>query len=131
MTLFTGASLARCPTRIVSNENNLRFCVALASASTTVRTTTEIVAKWLLHSLVVAAHRRSSDKLVVDGREIAWFSEKDPAKIPWGATGAAYVCESTGVFIDTPKAKAHIDGGAKRVIISAVGGGCGGDPFAC
>lgn len=58
-------------------------------------------------------------KLVVDGRAITWSSEKDPAVIPWGKTGAEYVCESTGVFVDSVKAKAHLAGGAKKVIISA------------
>jgi glyceraldehyde 3-phosphate dehydrogenase len=58
-------------------------------------------------------------KLVVDGRAINWTQEKDATQIPWGKTGAEYICESTGVFIDTPKANAHIAGGAKKVIISA------------
>lgn len=58
-------------------------------------------------------------KLVVDGRAISVFSERDPAQIPWGSSGADYVVESTGVFTTIDKANAHIAGGAKKVIISA------------
>ncbi|WP_024833550.1 type I glyceraldehyde-3-phosphate dehydrogenase [Ruminiclostridium josui] len=58
-------------------------------------------------------------KLVVNGKEIAVFSEKDPSAIAWGACGAEYVVESTGVFTTTEKASAHLKGGAKKVVISA------------
>jgi glyceraldehyde 3-phosphate dehydrogenase len=47
------------------------------------------------------------------------FAEKDPAALPWGDVGADVVIESTGFFTDATKAKAHVDGGAKKVIISA------------
>merc|ERR1712039_764171 len=57
--------------------------------------------------------------LVVDDKPIQIFAEKDPAAIPWGACGANYVCESTGVFTAKEKAELHIKGGCKRVIISA------------
>merc|ERR1712037_672867 len=57
--------------------------------------------------------------LVVNGSEIAIFHEKDPKAIPWGQSGADYICESTGVFTEKPKAELHIAGGAKKVIISA------------
>jgi len=57
--------------------------------------------------------------LVVNGKKIAVFNEKDPASIPWGASGADYVVESTGVFTTIEKASLHLKGGAKKVIISA------------
>jgi len=57
--------------------------------------------------------------LVVDGKKVSIFTDKDPASIPWGKAGADYVCESTGVFCDRPKAGLHLGGGCKKVIISA------------
>jgi len=57
--------------------------------------------------------------LVVDDKPVQIFAEKDPAAIPWGACGADYVCESTGVFTAKEKAELHIKGGCKKVIISA------------
>jgi glyceraldehyde-3-phosphate dehydrogenase type I len=58
-------------------------------------------------------------KLVVNGQEISVFQERDPTAIPWGASGAEIVIESTGVFTTIEKAGAHLKGGAKKVIISA------------
>ena len=57
--------------------------------------------------------------LTVSGKKIKVFAEKDPANLPWGKLGVDIVIESTGFFTDATKAKAHIDAGAKKVIISA------------
>nr|AVD73294.1 glyceraldehyde-3-phosphate dehydrogenase [Trichogramma japonicum] len=57
--------------------------------------------------------------LVVNGNKITVFNERDPKAIPWSKAGAEYVVESTGVFTTIEKASAHLEGGAKKVIISA------------
>ncbi len=60
------------------------------------------------------------DCIIVDGKKIKVYAEKDPACIPWGKEGIEYVVESTGRFVDKAAAEAHITkGGAKKVIISA------------
>ncbi|MBO0610432.1 type I glyceraldehyde-3-phosphate dehydrogenase [Myceligenerans salitolerans] len=59
------------------------------------------------------------ENIIVDGKPIKAMAERDPANLPWGELGADIVIESTGFFTDATKAKAHIDGGAKKVIISA------------
>ena len=57
--------------------------------------------------------------LIVDGHKVEVLAERDPAKLPWGSLGADIVIESTGFFTHADKAGAHIDAGAKKVIISA------------
>ena len=63
--------------------------------------------------------KAENGRLVVNGKPISIFGEKDPALIPWGKVGAEYVVESTGVFTSKDKASAHIQAGAKKVVISA------------
>jgi len=57
--------------------------------------------------------------LVVNGKKISVFQERDPSAIPWGKAGAEVVVESTGVFTTIEKASLHLKGGAKKVVISA------------
>jgi glyceraldehyde 3-phosphate dehydrogenase len=61
----------------------------------------------------------AGDSIVVDGKSIKVLAERDPKNLPWAALGAEIVIESTGKFTDATAAKAHMDGGAKKVIISA------------
>jgi len=63
--------------------------------------------------------RAEHDAIVVNGRRVAVTAESDPSKIPWRGSDVELVIESTGRFTDAGKASAHLEGGAKRVIISA------------
>lgn len=59
------------------------------------------------------------ENIIVDGKKIRVLAEKDPVNLPWGEMEVDVVIESTGLFTDPAKARAHIDAGAKRVVISA------------
>ncbi len=85
---------------------------------------------WLLQSKHALATRKSSpsvegnDVLVVGGDEVKCIlAAKDPSQLPWKALDADYVIESTGLFTDAAKAKGHLAGGVKKVILSAAGKG--------
>ncbi|MCX6904959.1 MAG: type I glyceraldehyde-3-phosphate dehydrogenase [Verrucomicrobia bacterium] len=66
-----------------------------------------------------AADKPEPDVLIVNGKDIAVVSAKDPSQLPWKAMGVDLVIESTGLFTDVEKAKGHLAAGAKKVIISA------------
>jgi len=72
-----------------------------------------------VHKMYPGTVEKGEGCLIVDGKTVKIFAYKDPASIPWGSAGADYVCESTGVFCDKPKASLHLGGGCKKVIISA------------
>lgn len=70
----------------------------------------------------------TDDGIIVDGKNIHVFAEKEPAKLPWGAHNIDVVIESTGFFVDPALARAHVEGGgAKKVIISAPAKGEGAE----
>jgi glyceraldehyde 3-phosphate dehydrogenase len=63
--------------------------------------------------------KATEDSIVVDGKKVRGFAEREPSKIPWRDLGVEIVIESTGFFTDATKAAAHLEGGVKKVIISA------------
>ena len=67
------------------------------------------------------------ENVIVDGQNYRVYSEKNPTDLPWGELGVDVVIESTGLFVDPAKARAHIDAGAKKVVISAPAKGEGAE----
>ena len=84
---------------------------------------TELNALLFKHDSTYGAYPGTVDhtasSLIIDGREIQVLREKDPAALPWGDLGVEIVLESTGLFTDAEKARAHLNAGAKKVVISA------------
>lgn len=86
-------------------------------------TDTKTLAHLLKHDSNYGTYQRNVDSddkgIIVDGKHVAVLAEKDPAVLPWGEHKIDVVIESTGFFVDPTKAKAHIDAGAKKVVLSA------------
>ena len=72
-----------------------------------------------MHGQFAGTVEATEKAIIVNGKEIPIYAERNPADLPWGAIGAEYVVESTGLFLTKEKAQAHIDAGAKKVIMSA------------
>ncbi|NBI10847.1 type I glyceraldehyde-3-phosphate dehydrogenase [Colidextribacter sp. OB.20] len=72
-----------------------------------------------MHGKCEAEVSFTENAIVVNGKQIPIFAERDPKNIPWGKLEAEYVVESTGLFLTQEKAQAHIDAGAKKVVMSA------------
>jgi glyceraldehyde 3-phosphate dehydrogenase len=72
-----------------------------------------------VHGILPVDIEAEKDAIIVGGKEIPFFAEKDPAKLPWGDLNVDVAIESTGIFRDRQNASKHLDAGAKKVIISA------------
>ncbi|MCI9352817.1 MAG: aldehyde dehydrogenase, partial [Lawsonibacter sp.] len=72
-----------------------------------------------MHGKCEAEISFTENAIIVNGKQIPIFAERDPKNIPWGKLEAEYVVESTGLFLTQEKSQAHIDAGAKKVVMSA------------
>ena len=72
-----------------------------------------------IHGRFEGEVRAEEGKLIINGKEIKVYNEMEPKNIPWGADGVEYVLECSGVFTTLEKANAHLEAGAKKVVISA------------
>ena len=72
-----------------------------------------------MHGQFAGTVESTENSIIVNGKSIPIFAERNPADIPWGKLEAEYVVESTGLFLTQEKAQAHLDAGAKKVVMSA------------
>ena len=72
-----------------------------------------------MHGAFKGTVEATENSIIVNGKEIPVFAERNPADLPWGKVGAEYVVESTGLFLTQEKAKGHLEAGAKKVVMSA------------
>jgi len=111
--------IGRLTLRAVNQYHSGRLEVAAVNDLTDTRTNAHLM-KWdSTYGPYPGTVQATEDSIIVDGKRIKVLSERDPGKIPWRDYGIQVVIESTGLFTDADKAKAHFQGGAKKVIISA------------
>src|SRR3989338_6141319 len=99
-------------------NKNIEF-VAFNDLPTDTKTLAHLLKYDSTFGILNASVEAKEGALIVDGKEIKILSYKSPSDIPWGQLGVDLVIESTGVFTEAEKAKGHLAGGARKVIISA------------
>ncbi|MCL5985202.1 MAG: type I glyceraldehyde-3-phosphate dehydrogenase [Actinobacteria bacterium] len=109
--------IGRCVYRAAMNEKN--FEVVATNDITDPATLAHLLKYDSIHKVLKNEIRADADSIIVDGKKIKVFAEKDPAMLPWKDLGVDIVIESTGKFTDRVGAEKHLQGGTKKVIISA------------
>jgi len=99
--------------------NNSEVEVVAVNDLTDTKTLAHLLKYDTTHGTFEATVEAKEGALIVNGREIKVFAERNPENLPWASVGAEIVVESTGIFTAKEKAEAHLKGGAKKVIISA------------
>jgi len=99
--------------------NNPEVEIVAINDLTSVDTLAHLLQYDSTHGKFEAKVEAAEGALIVNGKEVKVFSERDPGNLPWASVGAEIVVESTGIFTAKEKAEAHLKGGAKKVIISA------------
>ncbi|MBD8500348.1 MULTISPECIES: type I glyceraldehyde-3-phosphate dehydrogenase [Paenibacillus] len=99
--------------------NNAEVEIVAINDLTDVKTLAHLLKYDTTHGVLDATVEAKEGALVVNGKEVKVFAERNPENLPWGANGVEIVVESTGIFTAKDKAELHLKGGAKKVIISA------------
>lgn len=113
--------IGRCVLRALEQRNDHGLEVVAINDLTEPKTLAHLLKYDTIHGRFKGTVASAEGKMVVNGHDIRVLAEKDPTKLPWKDMGVDIVIESTGRFTDGPKAKAHLDAGAKRVVVSAPG----------
>lgn len=103
--------------RAALNSNDVQ--IVAVNDLTDVKTLAHLLKYDTTHGKLDATVEAGEGELIVNGRSIKVFAERDPGNLPWASVGAEIVIESTGIFTAKEKASLHLKGGAKKVIISA------------
>jgi glyceraldehyde 3-phosphate dehydrogenase len=99
--------------------NSSEVQIVAVNDLTDVKTLAHLLKYDTTHGKLDATVEAGEGELIVNGRSIKVFAERDPGNLPWASVGAEIVIESTGIFTAKEKAALHLKGGAKKVIISA------------
>ncbi|MBR2569302.1 MAG: type I glyceraldehyde-3-phosphate dehydrogenase [Paenibacillus sp.] len=99
--------------------NNSEVEIVAINDLTDVKTLAHLLKYDTTHGTFEATVEAKEGALVVNGKEVKVFAERNPENLPWGANGVEIVVESTGIFTAKDKAEMHLKGGAKKVVISA------------